>query len=199
MADKGIVKVTINTRNFLKSVDKAPGKMKRVSAMALNNTAWSIKKKSGPAGMEKHLDRPTPFTKRGWRVLKAKAKQEPQTAWSYMAPIQDEYLKNLVTGGEETNMLPIPGRESTRNKYGNLPRRATKAKKAFWIKGKGGIKGYTVKQVGSKGDKENKVIAMWPWRRRYVKHTFPMVKVVRKGASRVFNREYRVAFRKVFK
>jgi hypothetical protein len=199
MATEGLVTVKISTINLIKGINAAPNKLKRVSAWALNNTAFDIMRVSGPKGMEKHLDRPTPFTKRGWRVQKAKAKEEPQTAWSYMAPVQDNYLKSLVTGGEETEMLPIPGKTATTNKFGNLPRTATKGKKLFWIKGKGGIKGFTAKRIGRKGAKRVKVIAMWPWRRRYKKGTLPFTKIVRAGASRVFNREYRIAFRKVFK
>jgi hypothetical protein len=190
------VRVTLNTRQFLGQLLAAEGKVKRVSSIALNRIAFNVKKRDLPKGMDRYIDRPTPFTKRGGRVLKARARQEPQEAWVYMAPAQDRYLKPIVKGGVVRDNLPVPGGRARVNKYGNLPRGATKAKSAFHMKIRG--VGHHVKRIGRKGAKKIHVIGSW-FKYRFYRPSFPFFKVVDRSAQRNYNREYRAAWRRVFR
>lgn len=197
MADENAIMVKVNTSNFYRQLGQAEGKVKRMTALGLNGLAFRIRKKDLPLGMDKNIDRPTPFTRRGGRVLKAKARDFPQVAWVYIAPIQEGYLKTIVKGGTRTDKLPVPGKEASRNKYGNLPRNATKGKKVFFLK-RGVGRGVHAKRVGPKKKRRLVIIAHWPFVRRY-KKTFPLFEVVRKAASLNYNQELRKAFGRVFK
>ena len=93
------------------------------TALALNDTAFDAKA-ALQREMERSLDRPTPFTKRGVFTARAtKAKQESAVG---IMPRQSEYLKFQIKGGtRRPNRKAIPVPVNTRlNQYGNMPRRA---------------------------------------------------------------------------
>jgi len=70
-------------------------------------------------GAEQHLDRPTPFTLRGFRVQRSN--KHNLRAFVYIAPIQDAYLKYQVKGGTRTSRAIAVPVEIKLNKYGNIP------------------------------------------------------------------------------
>lgn len=190
---KLILEVNVNISNTLKGLGKTVKQLNRVNAMALNNTAFEIRKSDVPKGFEKSLDRPTPFTKRGVRVKKARSRAAFVMAWIHMAPIQDKYLSKQVFGGVSTEKHPVPSRTIKLNKYGNLTRRATKRKGTFNVRK--GNKSFTMIRSGKR---TVKMVALWPTSRRYRKR-LPFDRIVYRGAKRVFNKHYRAAFKRVLK
>lgn len=93
-------------------------------AGALNNTAFDIKDDLVD-GLSKHLDRPTPFTQRGFEVKKASKTNLKATIQA--REIQAGYLRWAIEGGRRRpkgKAITVPYEKNTRlNKYGNLPRR----------------------------------------------------------------------------
>lgn len=195
---EALIDVKLNSRSVLKLMTAAPDKVKRLSAAALNSLAFEIRRDDLPMGMENKIDRPTPFTKRGGRVERADANSDVQEAWVYMAERQDEYLKATVFGGVKTDKLPIPGRHASLNKYGNLPRKATKAKKAFYMRSKRNNMLLTVKRVGGKRSRRIQTIGVWAPKRTYTK-TFPFFGIIETAVQRKYNRTYRRMYKRFFK
>lgn len=189
--DARMITVSVNAANALRSLNLTESQIKRISARALNETSFAIKKIDGPKGFDKHIDRPTPFTKRGFRVKKAKARKLMSVI--YIAPVQAKYLHEQVFGGTRTEKHPVPGKKIKLNKYGNLTRRATKRKGVFSIS-KGG-KNITMIRTGKR---TVKTLAIWPTARKYKKRV-PFMGIVLKGVKRSFNREYKKAYKRIIK
>lgn len=93
-------------------------------SVALNNTAFDIKDDLVD-GLALHLDRPTPFTERGFEVKKASKTNLKATIQA--REIQSGYLRWAIEGGRRRpnrKAIPVPYQENLRlNKYGNMPRR----------------------------------------------------------------------------
>lgn len=95
------------------------------TSLALNEMADELAQEETDR-LDKALDRPTPFTKRAWAVRRS-AKRN-LTATVYARRIQAAYLSALEDGGERTptgRALVLPAKLRV-NKFGNLPRGATK-------------------------------------------------------------------------
>ncbi len=197
MPDESFIQVSVNTRNFLRQADLSEGKVRRLSANALTETAKGIRFRYLPKGMDKHIEGgPTKFTRVGGRWMKANSKTSKQVAHVYVAPIQESYLKTIIKGGVRRDNLPVPGSRAKLTKHGNLPLTATKGKTAFRIVSRG--LPMHVRRVGRKGAKKIHMIAAW-FKYRFYKKTFPYFSIVEDGARKSYNREYKRAFKKVFK
>jgi len=95
------------------------------AALALNDTAADVQK-AWETQAERRLDRPTPFTKRG--VYVQRAKKGRLTATVGYRRIQVSYLRFQVQGGARRpagRALVIPVGQK-RNVYGNMPKGAVK-------------------------------------------------------------------------
>jgi len=118
--------LAINLRSNLKQLTKnmddiAQKQIPFAMALTLTKTVQSAQR-SEKIAMDRQLDRPTPFTKRGVAIQKA-----TKTNWQaqvFIKDIQAEYLKWVVEGGtrkpkNKAHLLPVTLK---RNKYGNIPR-----------------------------------------------------------------------------
>lgn len=90
-------------------------------AAALTDTAGEVKD-AEEVGLETHLDRPTPFTKRGFYLVAAR-KNRPVASVGIKTK-QAGYLGFQISGGSRRPrgralLVPVGQR---RNKYGNIPR-----------------------------------------------------------------------------
>jgi hypothetical protein len=91
------------------------------AAVALTRTAAEVKD-ALPAVMERELDRPTPFTKRG--IFVTRATPATLTAVVGLMDRQAGYLKYQIAGGERRpgpRGIKLPG-NITLNSFGNIPR-----------------------------------------------------------------------------
>lgn len=92
------------------------------TALALNDTARDVVE-AWQAAAPQIFDRPTPFTERGFAILR-RARKRSLTTIPGIRRIQAEYLRLQVTGGTrvpEGQALLVP-KGARRNRYGNLPR-----------------------------------------------------------------------------
>jgi len=118
--------LAVNVRSNLKQLtqgldDIAQKQIPFAMALTLTRTVQSAQR-SEKIAMDRQLDRPTPFTKRGVAIRKA-----TKTNWQAQVFIKDsqaEYLKWVVEGGtrkpkNKAHLLPVTLK---RNKYGNIPR-----------------------------------------------------------------------------
>lgn len=91
------------------------------TSVALNKTAFDVRENE-QKGMDRQLDRPTPFTKRGVQVQKStKRKLEASV---FIEEKRAKYLKYQVYGGTRTprrRVVMVPGDALARNRYGNVP------------------------------------------------------------------------------
>jgi len=118
--------LAVNVRSNLKQLTKglddiAQKQIPFAMALTLTKTVQSAQR-SEKIAMDRQLDRPTPFTKRGVAIRKA-----TKTNWQaqvFIKESQAEYLKWVVEGGarkpkNKAHLLPVILK---RNKYGNIPR-----------------------------------------------------------------------------
>lgn len=92
------------------------------ASQALNATGKAIAE-AVPAELEKDLDRPTPFTKRGVRVLKYANKNRLETTVGFMTA-QAKYMKWATDGGTRqpgAAGLKLPAAIQV-NEFGNIPK-----------------------------------------------------------------------------
>lgn len=90
------------------------------TALALTKTAQEVQR-AIPAALEKDLDRPTEFTKRGTFIVPAR--KNTLTAVVGFKDKQAEYMRLQIEGGSRApkkKALRLPG-EVVLNQYGNLP------------------------------------------------------------------------------
>ena len=87
---------------------------------AINTTLFQLRKEMGKQ-LDKKLDRPTPFTKRGFFV--DKAKKNLLVGFLIMKDVVANYMQYQVDGGIRTDskFIPIPFIPNARlNKFGNI-------------------------------------------------------------------------------
>lgn len=92
------------------------------ASQALNATAKAIAD-AAPAELEKNLDRPTPFTKRGVRVLRYASKDRIEATVGFMTA-QAKYMKWATAGGTRNPGaagLKLPAAIQV-NEFGNIPK-----------------------------------------------------------------------------
>ena len=90
------------------------------TSVAINNTLFDLKKEMAKQ-MDKKLDRPTPFTKRGFFINKAK--KNLLVGVLLMKDIVANYMQFQIEGGTRTTgkQIPVPYKPNARlNKFGNI-------------------------------------------------------------------------------
>jgi hypothetical protein len=115
--------VSIEGLNPLKSfIADLENQLPYATAKALTATAKRVQSKV-VSSTDKYIDRPTPFTKRGFKVISAtKARLQSKV---YILPIQEAYLRYQIVGGVrlpkgKAILIPV---NVPLNKYGNMTRR----------------------------------------------------------------------------
>lgn len=130
----------------------------------IRNSVWEATSKGVAAWKNEvftRTDRPTPFSLNS-------AGRQVRTAGSvclgkvFIKPIQAKYMALLIDGGQSSELKPVPF-DSVKNRYGNLPRRFTKAKSVQTIRRRGGMSDLILKGSG-----RNMVpVGVWSKRRNY--------------------------------
>jgi hypothetical protein len=90
------------------------------TSVAINNTLFDLKKEMAKQ-MDKKLDRPTPFTKRGFFINKAK--KNLLIGVLLMKDIVANYMQYQIEGGTRSTgkQIPVPYKPNARlNKFGNI-------------------------------------------------------------------------------
>ena len=90
------------------------------TSVAINNTLFDLKKEMAKQ-MDKKLDRPTPFTKRGFFINKAK--KNLLVGVLLMKDIVANYMHFQIEGGtrQTGKRIPVPYQPNARlNKFGNI-------------------------------------------------------------------------------
>ena len=169
-----------------RKIDTAAKQAAYANVVALTKTAWSVKREEEKA-IERYLHNPTPFTKRAYLVKRAtKARPYSQV---YAKPIQEKYLSPQVWGGVVGKRVPVPP-SSAKNKYGNLPRTATKRKRAYSVHANG--KDYTFVRTGKR---TTKLLGTWNDKRSY-KARLPFHRIGQVSAKAVYGGHLKQAYRK---
>lgn len=119
------MKISVKIDGLEAVKDRIIGMGKQVNfaaSKALNATAKKVAD-AMPEELERSLDRPTPFTKRGVRVLRYASKAKLEATVGFMAA-QAKYMELQIAGGTRQ-----PGRAGLKipaavqlNQYGNIPR-----------------------------------------------------------------------------
>jgi hypothetical protein len=116
--------ISVKVEGLDKTLAYLAGAQKQVrfsAAVALTRTAQKVRD-AMPAVMDRELDRPTPFTKRGMFVTAAR-KDNLQAVVGFMDR-QAGYLKYQIAGGTRTPTargIKLPGNIEL-NSFGNIPR-----------------------------------------------------------------------------
>lgn len=118
-----MIKVEIRNLEIVKANIAGMGRQLAYAASrALNATAKRVAD-AMPAEIERSIDRPTPFTRRGVRVLRWSNKGSLQAVVGFM-DAQARYMRYQIEGGTRQagpRGIKLPG-NITLNSYGNIPR-----------------------------------------------------------------------------
>ncbi len=121
-----MLQMSVDTRAIERRLNSVAGsQLPFAVALGINDVAGQIKDAEAK-GLERDLDRPTPFTKRGMFV--SRATKRKLTGVVGFKPVQAEYLAKQVTGGRrraprKAILVPVNQRV---NKYGNMPKATVK-------------------------------------------------------------------------
>ena len=115
----------INVKSNIKEITKFTTSVQKkqipfATSVAINNTLFDLKKEMAKQ-MDKKLDRPTPFTKRGFFINKAK--KNLLVGVLLMKDIVANYMQYQIEGGTRTTgkQIPVPYKPNARlNKFGNI-------------------------------------------------------------------------------
>mgnify|MGYP003126729206 FL=1 len=115
----------INVKSNIKEITKFTTTVQKkqipfATSVAINNTLFDLKKEMSKQ-MDKKLDRPTPFTKRGFFINKAK--KNLLVGVLLMKDIVANYMQYQIEGGTRTTgkQIPVPYKPNARlNKFGNI-------------------------------------------------------------------------------
>lgn len=116
--------ITTGINDVRRAIKNAAKQRRFAAAVALTRTARQAAEDQKRQAV-KELDRPTPFTLRGFRYKKATKKTLQSSV--YIAPIQAEYLRWAVDGGRRPKRaksgeaLPV---NISINRFGNIPGRS---------------------------------------------------------------------------
>jgi hypothetical protein len=161
------------------------------ASVALNRTAWDIKKKGLDPAMDEEIDTPTPFTKKAVRVKNST--KHRLVAFVYLSPLQAKYLGFIIRGGTRRpnkHAILFPVKQKT-NKYGNMPRRAVanllKNPKVFSGIPHGRTTPGLYKRLGPKGRKQLHLMVSYQKRATYNKQ-FHFYEIAERTASKAFKK-----------
>ena len=191
-----MISIKIDTKAAVKYIRGVAEKQIPYACMVgLNNTAFKVKDAEVVA-LEKHLDRPTPFTKRGYEVVKAT--KQRLVASVRARQVQGEYLKWQVEGGSRrppkvANVIPAG---VGRNTYGNMKAGAVKrmvgdgGDKRRFFSGKPGSRPAGIWQRLGKGKRrELRLMVAYEGSIGYEKR-LPFEQVAKDEVTRVFRPEF---------
>jgi hypothetical protein len=151
----------------------------------------------------KHLDRPTPYTLKGFRYKKANKRNLMALVYIDRASSNRAYMKYAIDGGtSKPNKAALvhPSKNSKLNKYGNLPRNYVKkalANKAKFFSGvpkgmNGDDSAGIWQRYGPKRNQRIRMVAQWRKSRVY-QAKFPFYEitggVVAGRANAIFNKQ----------
>ena len=115
----------INVKSNIKEITKFTTTVQKkqipfATSVAINDTLFDLRKEMAKQ-MDKKLDRPTPFTKRGLFVNKAK--KNLLVGVLLMKDIVANYMQYQIEGGTRTTgkQIPVPYKPNAKlNKFGNI-------------------------------------------------------------------------------
>ena len=157
----------------------------------------------------KYLDRPTPFTIKGFRYKKANKRNLMSEVYIDGAAANRSYMKYSIEGGvsrPKKSALVHPAKNSKLNKYGNLPRNYVKkalANKAKFFSGvpkgmQGDENSGIWQRYGPRNNQRIRMVAQWRKSRGY-QAKFPFYEitgdVVFGRANAIFNKQLAYAIR----
>lgn len=148
-----------NVKGNLKEIEKHLWRSEKrqipfSAAKAINDTLFQIMK-AEKVQMSKKLDRPTPYTLKGFKVSKANKRRLSGSV--EITPSRWKYLKYQVEGGARTGRIGVPTINAKLNKYGNIS-----GKRKGLIKGKKQFmtdKGVWQKTGGKKSPKTKLIVS----------------------------------------
>lgn len=121
-----MLSMSVDTRAIERRLNKiATSQLPFAVALGINDVAGQIRD-AEQSGLERDLDRPAPFTKRGLAVSRA-TKRKPVGVVGFKR-VQAEYLALQATGGTRRakgRAVVVPFNQRL-NKYGNMPKGALK-------------------------------------------------------------------------
>ena len=121
-----MLSMSVDTRAIERRLNKiATSQLPFAVALGINDVAGQIRD-AEQSGLERDLDRPAPFTKRGLAVSRA-TKRKPVGVVGFKQ-VQAEYLALQATGGTRRakgRAVVVPFNQRL-NKYGNMPKGALK-------------------------------------------------------------------------
>jgi hypothetical protein len=193
------IKVKDNIKEFSKGLNRfQKEQLPFATAQAINNTLFGLRKEMGKQTVKK-LDRPVPFTQRGFLIEKSTKRY--LVGKLFMRPEVEKYMKYQIDGGVRSTAkkIPVPITKNKRlNKYGNIAGKRTglvKGSKEFI----GTIKGVTgVWKLGRKGETPTLLIKFHD-SVKYNKKPFDFFKIGRGYVRGTFNRQLSKAFRKALR
>ena len=157
----------------------------------------------------KYLDRPTPFTIKGFRYKKANKRNLMSLVYIDSADSKRSYMKYSIDGGvsrPKKSAMIHPAKNSKLNKYGNLPRNYVKkamANKAKFFSGvpkgmQGDENSGIWQRYGPRNNQRIRMVAQWRKSRGY-QAKFPFYEitgdVVFGRANAIFNKQLAYAIR----
>ena len=164
---------------------------------AINTTLFQLRKEMGKQ-LDKKLDRPTPFTKRGFFV--DKAKKSLLVGILLMKDVVANYMQYQVDGGIRTDskFIPIPFVPNARlNKFGNIIGKKTgliKKQTQFM----GTVKGTTGVWERTNKNQRVKLIIGFEKSATY-KPRFPFYIIAQKFSANVFDKNFIKSFNRAIK
>ena len=195
--------ISSNIKKVQRGMDKAARKQIPFAiAQTLTKLAYEAmqEEKTQPP---RHIDRPTPFTAKGYRYKKANKKTLTALVYVDKADTERKYMQFPIHGGTakaKRRALIHPTANTKLNKYGNMPRNYAKkvlAKPKFFSGVPRGMEGQDNagiwQRYGGKKNPRIRMVAQWRKTRGY-QAKFPFYeiagKVVAGRANRVFNQQF---------
>ena len=165
------------------------------TSVAINNTLFDLKKEMAKQ-MDKKLDRPTSFTKRGFFINKAK--KNLLVGVLLMKDIVANYMQYQIEGGTRTTgkRIPVPYQPNARlNKFGNIIGKKTGLikKNTQFIGNLGGTEG-----VYERTNQGVKLIIGFERSVNY-RPRFPFYIIAEKFSNAVFDKKFAKAFERALR
>tara|TARA_R100001086_G_scaffold242119_1_gene169525 strand:+ start:193 stop:783 length:591 start_codon:yes stop_codon:yes gene_type:complete len=186
----------ISIKNNVKEATKGLSKSQKeqvpfATSNAINMTLFQLRKEMGKQ-TTKHLDRPTPFTQKGFVV--DKAKKTTLRGILFIKDIVANYLKYQIDGGTRSTgkNIPIPYTPNARlNKFGNIiGKRSGLVKKSNQYIGE--VKGINGVWERQKNGEQKLIIGF----KRSVEYRprFPFYNIAANFTKNMFDRNFTKAF-----
>ena len=189
------ISITVDYKEALKSVKRIQkNQIPFAASQALNDVVFEASK-ALKSKAPLYLDRPTPFTIRGFRFKKSTKRN--LTALVYIAPTQAAYLHYQVEGGIKRKETAVPVNVKL-NKYGNIPgkKRGLKRNTRQYFAIVNGI--YGLWERSRRGNKIKLIVRIHKVV-KYDKKRLPFYSIVRRSVAkqwqRAFLRRYNAALK----